>query len=119
MTTTKTKRTGNKSQRNVNFKKATDGKTDWLKLAKHLSVDVQFLFLMLIDTTFQFRYILSQRANARVDYFANYVRIVHVFTKKVFKTIMPSHLSISWNISFNRQSLELEATTDLIEAGCL
>ena len=74
---------------------------------------------MLIDIKVQFRYILSQNVNATVDYFANSVRIVHVLTKNVFKTIMPSHLSISWNISFNRQSLELEGTTDSIEVGRL
>ena len=39
--------------------------------------------------------------------------------RKVFKNIMPSYLSIAWNIRLNRQSLELEETADFIEVRCL
>ena len=39
--------------------------------------------------------------------------------QNVFKNIMPSHLRIAKNISFNRQSLGLEETTNFIEVGCL
>ena len=61
-------------------------------------------------------YILSQRANVTVDYVANFVRLVQY---KKFENIMPNYLSIAWNISFNRQSLDIEEATNLIEEVCL
>ena len=77
---------------------------------------VHFLGFIVFRTIW--KCILSQRANATADYFANYVQLVHVSTKS-FKNIMPSYLSIAWNISFDRQSLELKETADCIEVGCL
>ena len=58
--------------------------------------------------------IQSQRANATVDYVANSVHLVHIFISK-----MPGYLSIVWHTSLNRQSLELEETTNFIEVGWL
>ena len=39
--------------------------------------------------------------------------------QEVFKTIMPSYLTIACDISFNRQSLKHEETTDFIDLGCM
>ena len=65
-------------------------------------------------------YILSQRANATGDIFANYVfhACIH---QRVVKNILPGYISIAWNTSFNRKSLDhvYEETTNSIEVGCL
>ena len=60
-------------------------------------------------------FILNQRTNTTVDYFANHVRLVHVFAKRVSK----HYLSIAWNINSNHKSLEREETIDFIEVRCL
>ena len=51
--------------------------------------------------------------------FCNFFTSCACIHQNVFKNIMPSYLSIAWNISFDCQSLEVEETTNFTEVGCL
>ena len=77
-----------------------------------------FLRQVAIISLFTYFYILSQRANAKVDCFENSVRLVHVFTKQFSKENNAELCKDRLEHHFNRQSLELEETTNIIEVGC-